>query len=249
MDFSWLCSINPCEFFFSCKGSSLKCCGASYKHVILPKDGDGHNVNKCCWVRRIGLWNPQLKEEIVTSNGLRLRLRKETLERLRQRQGDKAMKLVFTDPCKCIDWVCKFTCCPCVCCCNGCCCKEVVAYDLLVPGEAYIAGKDVGATCGPKTSSFSSFWCWPAWVCCRSKCENEVRIHHSEYELVEHEGDFIAPYTMNINRSMVKGSASPRAKPIIRQAELADVKAQEVELTDVKAQEVEIQVSESSKDE
>lgn len=247
MDFSWLCSIDPCQWFFSCKGSSLKCCCASYEHVVLPKDGDGHNVNKCCWVRRMGLWNHQLKEEIVTSNGLRLRLRKETLEHLRQRQGDKAIKMVFKDPSKCIDFVCKFTCCPCVCCkgccdcccCNGCCCKEVKSYDLLVPGEAYIAGKDVDATCGPKMSSCSSFWCWPAWLCCRSKCENEVRIHHSEYELVEHEGDFIVPYTMNIERSEVKGPASPRAKPIIRQAELADVTAQEVQ----------VQVIESTKDE
>lgn len=239
MDFSWLCSIDPFQWFFSCKGSSLKCCGASYKHVILPKDGEGHNVNKCCWVRRMGLWNSQLKEEIVTSNGLRVRLRKETLERLRQKQNDKAMKLVFTDPSKCIDLVCKFTCCPCVCCkgcCDCCCCcDEVKIYDLLIPGEAYIAGKDVDASCGPKMSSCSRLCCFPVWIFGHHLCENHVRIHHSEYELAEHEGDFIVPHTINIERSEVKGPASPRAKPVLQQVELNKVKALAVEVRDIES--------------
>lgn len=47
---------------------------------------------------------------------------------------------------------------------------------------------------------------------CSSCCENKVNIHHTEYELVDHEGDFIAPDNISMERSLVKGPASPRSR-------------------------------------
>lgn len=53
---------------------------------------------------------------------------------------------------------------------------------------------------------------WLSAALCSCCCENKVNIHHTEYELVDHEGDFIAPHTTNMERGLVKGPASPRSR-------------------------------------
>jgi hypothetical protein len=177
----------------------------------MPKVAQGRNFNSLCHVRRVGLYNTKVSEEIVTTSGLRIRLSQKGLERVQKKYNGKALRLEFRDETKWCDVALKCVCCPCKCC-SITCCPETTFYDLLVPGEAFIDGENVKASCGIKGSTCCLRAVPLAWCCmdtCTSSCENHIRIHHSEYELVDFEGDFIAPNNVNIERSVVKAPASP----------------------------------------
>lgn len=77
------------------------------------------------------------------------------------------------------------------------------------PDEAFIDGTDVQArlgVCGTPCCLTIPFVGFSAALCSNC-CENKVNIHHTEYE-----GDFIAPDNISMERSFVKGPASPRSR-------------------------------------
>lgn len=78
---------------------------------------------------------------MFTTQGLKVRFTKKGLERLRKHYKGQALKLVFTDKVQWCDCALKCICCPCMFC-SWECCPELKAYDLLIPGEAFIDDSD-----------------------------------------------------------------------------------------------------------
>ncbi|KAF1326896.1 hypothetical protein FI667_g8121, partial [Globisporangium splendens] len=81
------------------------------QHVILPKVAQGRNFNSLCHVRRVGLYNLRVSEEIVTTSGLRIRINEKSLARLQQKYNGKALKIVLKDQRQWCDVALKFVCC------------------------------------------------------------------------------------------------------------------------------------------
>lgn len=207
-----ICTYTSCDLLYSCKGCRMNMC-LCYRHAILPRGAVGRNFNSCFHVRRIGIYNPTVSEEVFTTQGLKVRFTEKGIERLRKLYTGKALKLVFADRMQWCDCALKCLCCPCKFC-TWECCPEMTAYDLIVPGEAFIEGTDVDARLGVRgTTCCLTF---PLVYCCAALCswccENKVNVHHTEYELADHQGDFIAPNNINMDRSLVKGPASPRSR-------------------------------------
>ncbi|TYZ57551.1 hypothetical protein PybrP1_008571 [[Pythium] brassicae (nom. inval.)] len=214
-----------------------------YHHVILPKGTDARNFNSCCHVRRVGIYNPGVSQEMVTTNGLKVRFSDAGLARLRKAASSgKAFRVVFSDDLKCCDCACKFVCCPCKCCkCE--CCPESSSYELLVPGQAFVGGAQNQACLGPRCTTCCLLmpcgWCLA--LCCSHTCDNEVRVPCTEYALVDFEGDFVAPRYFDMERSRVMGPASPRnrgsnGEPIIGPGQTAPHSHKQVEAFDLSVQ-------------
>ncbi len=186
------------------EGSVLRCL-SSYRHQILPLHSEGRTLNYCWHIKKVTVWNKNVNDVIVTTGGLRVRLKEKGLKRIAPLLKDGiAFRIVFEDPCVCCEVAMKVQCCLC------CRCPEMTEYTYIRPDEAYIAGKDATPMLNSCCTSFL-LTRYPCFFCCVKCCEFKVNIHSNEYELVDFNGDFVDEATESSDAPpIVRCPASPR---------------------------------------
>ena len=163
----------------------------SNRHVIMPLYESGKNINFCCHVRRVVIWNSNYDDVITTASGLRIKLNDKgltTVAKAKAGFGNSAFKLAFRDEFQYCDINTKCE----RACCSFCNCFEMVEYRPLIPDVAYIEGDLTESACGTLCSAISGKL-FPCLTCCGlvEYCERTVRIEMDEYELVDFGGNFI----------------------------------------------------------